>query len=75
MILDIPTRDKQYLGPAEPRGKRNLKEFWLQPELGDHEVQDLGGGEAGHLLGPGGLGSMETNNSFYGSQLDKRYFI
>ena len=52
--MGIPNRDKQYFGPAESREERNLKEFRLQPELGDHEVEDPGGGKGGHLLGLGG---------------------
>ena len=62
--MDIPKRDKQYLGPAEPCEKRNLKKIHLQAELGHHEVQYPGGGERGHLLGPGGRGCTETKIFF-----------
>ena len=41
---------------VKPGRKRISKKFQPQPELGDQEVQDPGGGEGSHVFDAGGHG-------------------
>ena len=50
-----------------PFKKEIRKKCQLQPELGDHEAQDPGEGEGGHLLGPEDHCTMDNFNFFDGS--------